>query len=84
MSGIVALVAAGNAPIERRLVERMTRSMRFRGPDAQETWIGEQAGLGGVFRVGQEVYVDESGSGRSQGADELGSGEPPDVLPCAF
>ena len=46
MSGIVALVAAGNAPIERRLVERMTRSMRFRGPDAQETWIGEQAGLG--------------------------------------
>ena len=46
MSGIVALVAVDDAPLDQRLLERMTRSMQFRGPDAQETWLGEQAGLG--------------------------------------
>ena len=46
MSGIVALVAADDAPIDARLLERMTRSMRFRGPDARETWRSERAGLG--------------------------------------
>lgn len=46
MSGIVALVATGDAPIDRRLLDRMTGSMRFRGPDAQETWLSERAGLG--------------------------------------
>ena len=46
MSGIVAMVALDDAPVDRWLLERMTRSLRFRGPDAQETWLEEQAGLG--------------------------------------
>jgi asparagine synthase (glutamine-hydrolysing) len=53
MSGIVAVVRLAGASIDRDLVRRMTDSMSFRGPDAQETWCddgaadeGGRAGLG--------------------------------------
>lgn len=46
MSGVCGIVQGAGAPVERRLLEEMTASMAFRGPDAQSVWIGEGAGLG--------------------------------------
>src|SRR5678816_2782830 len=46
MSGIVGIVNFDGAPIDRDLLQRLTESMRFRGPDAQEIRIEGPAGLG--------------------------------------
>ena len=46
MSGVCGIVHLDGAPVERRLLERMTAFMAFRGPDAQETWCDGAAGLG--------------------------------------
>lgn len=46
MSGFVGIVAADGAPVDRALLERMTRALAFRGPDGQGTWSEGGAGLG--------------------------------------
>jgi asparagine synthase (glutamine-hydrolysing) len=46
MSGIVGIVNLDGAPIDRDLLRRMTDSMNFRGPDAQEIWTDGNVGLG--------------------------------------
>src|SRR5574341_594866 len=46
MSGIVGIVCWDGDQVLPVLVQRMTESMAFRGPDAQETWIGGNCGLG--------------------------------------
>lgn len=46
MSGFVAVANLDGEPIDPFLIRRMTDALRFRGPDAQEVWIGEQVGLG--------------------------------------
>ena len=46
MSGIVGLVNTDGAPVDRRLLARMTDAMRFRGPDAQRMWIDASVGFG--------------------------------------
>ena len=46
MSGIAGLVDLDGAPVDARLLRRMTESMRYRGPDAQAVWAGGPAGLG--------------------------------------
>ncbi len=46
MSGIVGIVNLDGAPVEPRLLQRMTASLAFRGPDAQATWIEGCVGFG--------------------------------------
>ena len=46
MSGILALLRTDGAPVDPQLVERLTKSLALRGPDAQETWCGGRVALG--------------------------------------
>ena len=46
MSGICGIVNPEGLPVDGDLLWRMTRSMAFRGPDAQEIWIGAGTGFG--------------------------------------
>ena len=46
MSGILAVLRTDGAPVSSALVERLTRSMELRGPDAQKTWCQGPIGLG--------------------------------------
>jgi asparagine synthase (glutamine-hydrolysing) len=46
MSGFVGIVNLDGAPVDRKLLERLTRFMSYRGPDAQDWWTNSSAGLG--------------------------------------
>lgn len=46
MSGLVGILNLDGAPVDRALLERMTRFLAFRGPDAQEVWCDSPVGLG--------------------------------------
>jgi asparagine synthase (glutamine-hydrolysing) len=46
MSGFVGILNLDEAPVDRALLERMTRSLTFRGPDAQEVWCEGPVGFG--------------------------------------
>ena len=46
MSGIIGIVNLDGAPIDRRLLHRMTDFLAFRGPDAQNICIDGAAGFG--------------------------------------
>src|SRR4051812_19535812 len=46
MSGIVGIINVDGAPVDRLLLQQMTESMAFRGPDAQETWADGHVGFG--------------------------------------
>jgi asparagine synthase (glutamine-hydrolysing) len=46
MSGFVGILNTGAAPVDRRLLCAMTDALRFRGPDAERSWIEGNAGLG--------------------------------------
>ncbi|HEX6043487.1 MAG TPA: asparagine synthase-related protein [Pyrinomonadaceae bacterium] len=60
MSGIVGIVNFDGAPIDRELLERLTKSMTFRGPDAQATWIDGQVGFGHtLLRTTCDVETDK-------------------------
>lgn len=46
MSGILAILRTDGAPVDLPLVERLTKSLRQRGPDEQRTWWGENVAFG--------------------------------------
>jgi asparagine synthase (glutamine-hydrolysing) len=46
VSGIVGIFNLDGAPIDRNLLDRLTNSLAFRGPDAQRTWFRGQIGFG--------------------------------------
>ena len=46
MSGFVGLVMSDGAPVDRELLEQMTHSLAFRGPDGQGLWAEGSVGLG--------------------------------------
>ena len=46
MSGIVGIVNFDGEPVDPALLERMTSSLEFRGPDAKRTWIKGPVGFG--------------------------------------
>ncbi len=46
MSGIAGIVNLDGAPLDRELLSRMTDYLAFRGPDAAEIWVHNNAGLG--------------------------------------
>jgi asparagine synthase (glutamine-hydrolysing) len=49
MSGLAGILNLDGAPIDRILLERLTNSLRFRGPDAQRLWFRGQIGFGHTF-----------------------------------
>ncbi len=46
MSGIAGILNLDGAPVDRELLERMTASQSFRGPDRQDVWIDGPIGFG--------------------------------------
>jgi asparagine synthase (glutamine-hydrolysing) len=46
LSGFVGILNLDGAPVDRALLERMTRSLAFRGPDGEGVWFGGAVGLG--------------------------------------
>jgi asparagine synthase (glutamine-hydrolysing) len=46
MSGIVGLYHADGAPLDAGLLARLTRAIRFRGPNHQQTWSQDHVGFG--------------------------------------
>ena len=46
MSGIVGILNLDGAPVDRRLLGRMTDFMAYRGPDAQTIWVDGPVGFG--------------------------------------
>jgi len=46
MSGIVGIVHLDGAPVDAALLERLTHSLAWRGPDAQRAWTGGNVGFG--------------------------------------
>lgn len=46
MSGVVGIAHSGGKPVSRELLERMTFSLSFRGPDSQRVWLEGSVGLG--------------------------------------
>ena len=46
MSGIVGIVNLNSTPVDERLLRRMTASLAYRGPDAQQTWAHGSVGFG--------------------------------------
>src|SRR5580692_9601398 len=46
MSGIVGIIRLDGAPVDAPLLQRMTDSLAFRGPDAQNIWVNGAVGLG--------------------------------------
>ena len=46
MSGIVAIIHKDKSPVEKKTIDRLTKYMEFRGPDAQNTWHDKHIALG--------------------------------------
>ncbi len=46
MSGIVGIVNLDDAPVDRALLQRMTGSMAYRGPDRRQIWADGNVGFG--------------------------------------
>jgi asparagine synthase (glutamine-hydrolysing) len=46
MSGIAGILNLNGAPVDRRLLGRMTHFMNFRGPDEQRLWVEGSVGFG--------------------------------------
>jgi asparagine synthase (glutamine-hydrolysing) len=60
MSGIVGMAHAGDRPIDRALLERMTSALRFRGPDAHATWVDRAVGFGHtLFATTEEAWSEK-------------------------
>ena len=46
VSGILGILNRDGAPVDRDMLEEMTRFMAYRGPDAQEVWREGEVGFG--------------------------------------
>ena len=46
VSGVVAILARGGAPVDVSLLQRLTEHQRFRGPDGESVWHRGSVGLG--------------------------------------
>ena len=59
MSGFVCILHGDNAPIERALLESLTDSLSFRGPDARNTWTDGSIGMGqALLRTTHEAFAE--------------------------
>jgi asparagine synthase (glutamine-hydrolysing) len=46
MCGIAGILRLDGAPVDRRVLERMTRTLAHRGPDGEDIWVDAFVGLG--------------------------------------
>jgi len=59
MSGIVGIVHFDGSPVEAELLRKLTDFLVFRGPDAQQTWIRDNAGFAHtLFKTTEESERD--------------------------
>jgi asparagine synthase (glutamine-hydrolysing) len=59
MSGIVGLVQFNGAPVEPEVLRKLTDTLVFRGPDAQQTWIKDNVGFAHtLFKTTEESVCD--------------------------
>ena len=59
MSGIAGFVNLDGAPVDRTRFAGMMQAIAFRGPDAQNSWIGETACLGHTLLRTTDESADE-------------------------
>jgi asparagine synthase (glutamine-hydrolysing) len=59
MSGIVGMLNLDGAPIDRILLERLTNSLLFRGPDSQRIWFRGPIGFGHTLLRSAAKFKDE-------------------------
>ncbi|MSP37984.1 MAG: hypothetical protein EXR70_05790 [Deltaproteobacteria bacterium] len=45
MSGIVGIINLDGAPVDPALLQKLTGSMAYRGPDRQQTWLDGHVGF---------------------------------------
>jgi asparagine synthase (glutamine-hydrolysing) len=56
VSGFVAVANLDGSPADPTLIRRLTDALAFRGPDAQQIWLGEQVSLGhALFQTTDEA-----------------------------
>src|SRR5689334_6849086 len=59
MSGILAMVWTGNRQADPAILNKLTSQLAYRGPDEQNTWWNEHAGLGhALLRVDAREVVE--------------------------
>ncbi|MGI8481063.1 MAG: asparagine synthetase B family protein, partial [Chthoniobacterales bacterium] len=59
MSGFIGIFNADGAPVDSGLLERLTRSLTFRGPDAHAVWCQGSLGFGHtLFRTTREAVYE--------------------------
>jgi asparagine synthase (glutamine-hydrolysing) len=56
MSGFIAIINTDGTSVDRTLLEKLTASLYFRGPDRQQVWVDGPVGLGHtLFRTTDEA-----------------------------
>ncbi len=64
MSGFAGILNLDGAPVDRSLLERMTRGLAFRGPDAEGIWSDGAVGLGhALLRATHEAAREKQPAG---------------------
>jgi asparagine synthase (glutamine-hydrolysing) len=64
LSGIVGIFHRDGAPIEPALLQSLVDFLAYRGPDAQESWVGTSIGLGHtLLRTTRESFADRQPAG---------------------
>jgi asparagine synthase (glutamine-hydrolysing) len=64
MSGFAGILNLDGAPVDRSLLERMTRGLAFRGPDAEGIWSDGAVGLGhALLRTTHEAAREKQPAG---------------------
>jgi asparagine synthase (glutamine-hydrolysing) len=60
VSGIVGILHLDGAPVDDQLLQRLVDFQKFRGPDAQQLWIGGHVGLGHTLLRTNDESVHET------------------------
>lgn len=59
MSGFIAILNTNAAPVNREILEQLTASLYFRGPDKQQVWTDGSVGLGHtLFKTSDEAHYE--------------------------
>lgn len=60
MSGFIAIFNLDGKPINRRLLQTLTHTLKFRGPDREDIWISKHVGMGHtLFRTTNEAQYEQ-------------------------
>jgi asparagine synthase (glutamine-hydrolysing) len=92
LSGFAGILNLDGAPVDRNLVDRLTRTLAFRGPDGQQVWCDGAVGLGHTllratqesaaerqpFNIGHDLWIvaDARVDARAELIDQLNANLP--------